>query len=140
MNWSQSVFLLFAPWLSHVTCHQLLQCREKLLHCKWASVVTKVTCCVMLVPSDLWFQVGSAYWEKLCLEHGISHDGILREDAVQGSKQSQVINYSLRKVDRKDVFFYQADDNHYVPRALLLDLEPRVRFPSLLSKLTLSRS
>ncbi len=43
--------------------------------------------------------------------------------------------------DRKDVFFYQADDNHYVPRALvrccrknteyakihqLLDLEPRV--------------
>lgn len=28
--------------------------------------------------------------------------------------------------DRKDVFFYQADDDHYVPRALLLDLEPRV--------------
>lgn len=28
--------------------------------------------------------------------------------------------------DRKDVFFYQADDEHYVPRALMLDLEPRV--------------
>eukprot|EP00904_Undaria_pinnatifida_P008507 jgi/Undpi1/4787/HiC_scaffold_19.g08140.m1 len=28
--------------------------------------------------------------------------------------------------DRKDVFFYQADDDHYIPRALLLDLEPRV--------------
>ena len=28
--------------------------------------------------------------------------------------------------DRKDVFFYQADDEHYIPRALLLDLEPRV--------------
>ena len=27
--------------------------------------------------------------------------------------------------DRKDVFFYQADDEHYVPRAVLLDLEPR---------------
>jgi tubulin gamma len=27
--------------------------------------------------------------------------------------------------DRKDVFFYQADDDHYIPRALLLDLEPR---------------
>ena len=26
----------------------------------------------------------------------------------------------------EDVFFYQADDEHYVPRALLLDLEPRV--------------
>jgi tubulin gamma len=28
--------------------------------------------------------------------------------------------------DRKDVFFYQADDQHYIPRALLIDLEPRV--------------
>jgi hypothetical protein len=27
--------------------------------------------------------------------------------------------------DRKDVFFYQADDEHYIPRSLLLDLEPR---------------
>lgn len=29
-------------------------------------------------------------------------------------------------IDRKDVFFYQADDEHYIPRAVLLDLEPRV--------------
>lgn len=28
--------------------------------------------------------------------------------------------------DRKDTFFYQADDSHYVPRAVLVDLEPRV--------------
>jgi tubulin gamma len=28
--------------------------------------------------------------------------------------------------DRKDVFFYQADDEHYIPRSLLIDLEPRV--------------
>lgn len=28
--------------------------------------------------------------------------------------------------DRKDVFFYQADDEHYIPRAILIDLEPRV--------------
>lgn len=27
--------------------------------------------------------------------------------------------------DRKDVFFYQADDDRYTPRALLVDLEPR---------------
>ncbi|KAI3710806.1 hypothetical protein L2E82_40600 [Cichorium intybus] len=27
---------------------------------------------------------------------------------------------------KKDVFFYQADDQHYIPRALLMDLEPRV--------------
>jgi tubulin gamma len=51
---------------------------------------------------------------QLCLEHGISKDGVLEEYATQGAG------------DRKDVFFYQADDEHYVPRALLLDLEPRV--------------
>jgi len=28
--------------------------------------------------------------------------------------------------DRKDVFFYQADDDHYIPRSILIDLEPRV--------------
>lgn len=28
--------------------------------------------------------------------------------------------------DRKDVFFYQSDDDHYIPRTLLIDLEPKV--------------
>ncbi|KAK3237265.1 Tubulin gamma-1 chain [Cymbomonas tetramitiformis] len=58
-------------------------------------------------------QIGTEFWKQLCLEHGISKDGILEDYATQGG-------------DRKDVFFYQADDDHYVPRALLLDLEPRV--------------
>jgi len=49
----------------------------------------------------------------LCKEHGISPDGILEEYATQGE-------------DRKDVFFYQADNDHYIPRSLLIDLEPRV--------------
>ncbi|ODQ66425.1 gamma-tubulin [Nadsonia fulvescens var. elongata DSM 6958] len=35
-------------------------------------------------------------------------------------------------VDRKDVFFYQADDTRYVPRAILLDLEPKVINASIL--------
>ena len=47
------------------------------------------------------------------MEHGINPGGILEEYATQGD-------------DRKDVFFYQADDEHYIPRALLIDLEPRV--------------
>lgn len=59
-------------------------------------------------------QVGSVFWQRLCAEHGISKDGILEEWATEGG-------------DRKDVFFYQADDEHYIPRALLVDLEPRVR-------------
>lgn len=60
-------------------------------------------------------QVGAAFWEQLCREHGIAQDGTLEEFATEGAAG-----------DRKDVFFYQADDEHYVPRAILVDLEPRV--------------
>jgi len=58
-------------------------------------------------------QIGSEFWKQLSMEHGISPEGIVEEYATQGD-------------DRKDVFFYQADDEHYIPRALLIDLEPRV--------------
>lgn len=53
------------------------------------------------------------FWKQLIKEHGINNEGMLEEFATQGD-------------DRKDVFFYQADDEHYIPRALLVDLEPRV--------------
>ena len=62
--------------------------------------------------------MGSVYWQRLCAEHGISKEGILEEWATEGG-------------DRKDVFFYQADDEHYIPRAILVDLEPRVGISSL---------
>ncbi|KAH8305418.1 hypothetical protein KR018_004025 [Drosophila ironensis] len=58
-------------------------------------------------------QIGFEFWKRLCLEHGISPEGVLEDFATDGQ-------------DRKDVFFYQADDNHYIPRAVLIDLEPRV--------------
>jgi tubulin gamma len=58
-------------------------------------------------------QIGSEFWKQICAEHGISPDGMLQDFATEGN-------------DRKDVFFYQADDDHYIPRALLMDLEPRV--------------
>ena len=45
-----------------------------------------------------------AFWKQLCAEHGISPDGILQEFATAGT-------------DRKDVFFYQADDEQYIPCA-----------------------
>lgn len=57
--------------------------------------------------------MGSVFWQRLCAEHGINKEGILEEWATEGG-------------DRKDVFFYQADDEHYIPRAILVDLEPRV--------------
>jgi tubulin gamma len=61
--------------------------------------------------------IGNEFWSQLAREHGISKDGTLEEFATDTS-------------DRKDVFFYQADDEHYVPRAIMIDLEPRVRLYS----------
>ncbi|RDD40405.1 Tubulin gamma-1 chain [Trichoplax sp. H2] len=58
-------------------------------------------------------QIGMEFWKRLCVEHGINSEGMLEDFATEGT-------------DRKDVFFYQADDEHYIPRAVLLDLEPRV--------------
>nr|POE80893.1 tubulin gamma chain [Quercus suber] len=57
--------------------------------------------------------VGSQFWQQLCQEHGINQDGNLADFATEGG-------------DRKDVFFYQSDDTRYIPRAILLDFEPRV--------------
>ena len=62
----------------------------------------------------------TAYPTKVSLTHTSSSNctplfcsGLLQEHATEG-------------IDRKDVFFYQADDEHYIPRSVLLDLEPRV--------------
>ncbi|KAH8194319.1 hypothetical protein TruAng_011513 [Truncatella angustata] len=57
--------------------------------------------------------IGSQFWQQLCQEHGINQDGNLEDFATEGG-------------DRKDVFFYQSDDTRYIPRAVLIDLEPRV--------------
>ena len=47
-------------------------------------------------------QIGMEFWKQLCAEHGIGHNGMLEEGATGGG-------------DRKDVFFYQADDDQYIP-------------------------
>jgi len=58
-------------------------------------------------------QIGHEFWKQLAAEHGIDPEGVLQPFAMNGT-------------DRKDVFFYQADDEHYIPRSILMDLEPRV--------------
>ncbi|KAH0486960.1 MAG: uncharacterized protein KVP18_000999 [Porospora cf. gigantea A] len=59
-------------------------------------------------------QIGAEFWATLCGEHGILPTG-------------EVAPFAETDVgDRKDVFFYQADDDRYIPRALCFDLEPRV--------------
>jgi hypothetical protein len=79
---------------------------------------------IRVILTRLSPKVGSVFWQRLCAEHGINKEGILEEWATEGG-------------DRKDVFFYQADDEHYIPRAILVDLEPRVSASVIQYKLTL---
>jgi tubulin gamma len=81
-------------------------------------------------------QIGSEFWKQLCYEHGIAPNGTLIESTVVPTTKQHNDNNMMKgrwngknpafMDDRKDVFFYQADDEHYIPRALLIDLEPRV--------------
>ncbi|CAH7685209.1 Tubulin/FtsZ, GTPase domain-containing protein [Phakopsora pachyrhizi] len=79
-------------------------------------------------------QISSEFWPQLCAEHGISPTGQLQPPPLQQQQSStstsfnpfQNITNDPSSIDRKDVFFYQADDDHYIPRAIMIDLEPRV--------------
>uniref|UniRef100_A0A8C6T194 Tubulin/FtsZ GTPase domain-containing protein n=1 Tax=Neogobius melanostomus TaxID=47308 RepID=A0A8C6T194_9GOBI len=56
-------------------------------------------------------QIGSKFWEVIIGEHGINTTGIYEGDAdVQ--------------LERVNVYFNEAHGGKYVPRALLVDLEP----------------
>ena len=90
-----------------ITC-QVGQCGNQSAH-----AISAITGAPPSVADTRVRAVGTEFWKQLCAEHGISADGILEDFATDGG-------------DRKDVFFYQADDEHYIPRALLFDLEPRV--------------
>uniref|UniRef100_A0A3Q3G004 Tubulin beta-6 chain n=1 Tax=Kryptolebias marmoratus TaxID=37003 RepID=A0A3Q3G004_KRYMA len=56
-------------------------------------------------------QIGSKFWEVISDEHGIDAAGIYEGD-------------SSLQLDRINVYFNEAHGGKYVPRALLVDLEP----------------
>jgi len=56
-------------------------------------------------------QVGRAFWESICAEHGISADGLYTGSVAQ-------------QLERADVYFTEVDGGRWVPRAVLVDLEP----------------
>jgi len=64
-------------------------------------------------------QTGNACWELYCLEHGINPDGTLGKDGVLANGTTD---------DRKSyhTFFYETGMGNYVPRAVMIDLEPTV--------------
>jgi tubulin gamma len=88
------------------------------------------------------------FWKQLCLEHGIGPDGMLEDFATQGGDRKDVFFYQVRDAMKRPPPHCpraghthlspspplhppspdpaQADDEHFIPRSLQLDLEPRV--------------
>lgn len=56
-------------------------------------------------------QIGAKFWETICDEHGIDPTGTYHGD-------------SDLQLERINVFFNEATGGRYVPRAILVDLEP----------------
>ena len=57
--------------------------------------------------------VGHEFWKQLAAEHGIQDDG------------SKSLDHDPNGA-RDDIFFYETDNHHFVPRNMMIDLEPRV--------------
>jgi len=56
-------------------------------------------------------QIGSCFWGNIAEEHGIDKDG-------------QFVGDSPLQKERLNVYFTEAAEDRYVPRAILMDLEP----------------
>lgn len=80
-------------------------------------------CCVCVHIGQGGLQLGHACWELFCAEHGIRSDGSIKESVMDKTYET---------------FFQETPDGQYVPRALMVDLEPAILgklFASILSNL-----
>jgi len=57
-------------------------------------------------------QIGGKFWDVITNEHGIDSSG-----SYVGTQESE-------QLERANVYFVEAQKNKYVPRAILVDLEP----------------
>ncbi|XP_053572212.1 tubulin alpha-8 chain [Bombina bombina] len=71
--------------------------------------------CISVHIGQAGLQIGSACWELFCYEHGIQPDGTLANNAGPGSSD-----------DSFTTFFSETANDKYVPRAVMVDLEPSV--------------
>lgn len=58
-------------------------------------------------------QIGSKFWEVICDEHGVDPTGRHKGDSSDDLQ-----------LERINVYFNEASGGRYVPRAVLMDLEP----------------
>lgn len=71
-------------------------------------------------------QVGQQFWSQLAKEHGIGMDGLSIENNNNNNDNSNNSRISEFRDDNTLPFFKNNDKNRYTPRALLIDLEPKV--------------
>jgi tubulin alpha len=72
--------------------------------------------CISIHIGQAGVQMGNACWELFCLEHGIQPDGLLPSNGTANGS----VNHSF------DTFFNETGTGKYVPRAIMIDLEPTV--------------
>ena len=65
-------------------------------------------------------QIGNSCWELYCLEHGIQPDGTMPDGP---KSQGQ---YTHKDDDSYTTFFAETDARKFVPRCVMVDLEPSV--------------
>ncbi|KAG8278944.1 hypothetical protein J6590_007952 [Homalodisca vitripennis] len=73
--------------------------------------------CISIHVGQAGVQMANACWELYCMEHGIGKDGYLCEEDAQCSGAL---------TPGCDSFFSVTEGRRYVPRAILVDLEPTV--------------
>jgi tubulin alpha len=70
--------------------------------------------CISIHIGQAGVQMGNACWELFCLEHGIQPDGLLPTNVTVNGDGSF------------STFFNETGAGKYVPRAIMIDLEPTV--------------
>jgi len=65
-------------------------------------------------------QIGAKFWETIAAEHEISANGVFDENNVIDQKKADILQENV------NVYFSEACGSRYVPRAIMLDLEPSV--------------
>ncbi|WZN60510.1 beta tubulin [Chloropicon roscoffensis] len=65
-------------------------------------------------------QIGAKFWETISAEHEISANGVFDENKVIDQSTADVLQENV------NVYFSEACGSRYVPRSIMLDLEPSV--------------
>jgi len=65
-------------------------------------------------------QIGAKFWETIAAEHEISPNGVFDENKEIDQAKADILQENV------NVYFSEACGSRYVPRAIMLDLEPSV--------------